>query len=142
MVIGSMLSELAIAPALQDLIDALASSKCGKITVVSRPFPSLVNNQKNGLRLIALPQILIYHGRWRLLRWWNSFSKYIVAQALVCMKFLYMAKDHEILIFQLSEPFPVALLAHAMHKPTIYYVGGSGLESRVAKAQNSTTRML
>src|SRR2546422_1559042 len=65
MVIGSMLSELAIAPALQDLIDALASLKCGKVTVVSRPFPSIVDDPKNGLRLIALPQVLSYHGKWR-----------------------------------------------------------------------------
>ena len=136
-----MLSELAIAPALQDLIDALAS-QCGKVTVVSRPFPSIVGSQRNGLRLVALPQILIYHGRWRMLRWWNSFSKYIVAQALVCLKFLQLARDHEILIFQLSEPFPVALLARAMHKPTIYYLGGSGLKSMLAKARNSTPRFL
>ncbi len=142
MVIGSMLSELAIAPALQDLIDALASSKCGKITVVSRPFPSIVDNQKNGLTLIALPQVLRYHGKWRLLRWWNSFSKYVVAQALVFLKFLELARDHEIFIFQLSEPFPVALLARAMHKPTIYYVGGSGLKSMLAKARTSTPRFL
>jgi len=139
MIVGSMLSELAIAPALQDLIDALAS-QCGKVTVVSRPFPSIVGSQRNGLRLVALPQILIYHGRWRMLRWWNSFSKYIVAQALVCMKFLQMAKDYKIFIFQLSEPFPVALLARAMRKPTIYYVGGSGLKSMLAKARNSTPR--
>src|SRR2546425_9713879 len=73
MIIGSMLSELAIAPALQDLIDALASSNCRNVTVVSRPFPSIVDNQKIKLRLIALPQVLIYRGKWRLLRWWNSF---------------------------------------------------------------------
>ena len=141
MIIGSMLSELAIAPALQDLIDALAS-QCGKITVVSRPFPTIVGSQKNGLRLVALPQILIYHGKWRMLRRWNSFSKYVLAQMLVCVKFLQMAKDYEMFIFQMSEPFPVALLARVMRKPTIYYVGGSGLKSMLAKARNSTPRIL
>ena len=142
MIIGSMLSELAIAPALQDLIDALASSNCGNVTVVSRPFPSIVDNPKIRLRLVTLPQVLIYRGKSRLLRWWNSFSKYIIAQVLVSMKFLQMARDYEIFIFQLSEPFPVALLARAMHKPTIYYVGGSGLKSMLAKARNSTPRFL
>src|SRR5206468_6839656 len=141
MISGSMLSERAIAPALQDLIDALAS-QCGKITVVSRPFPTIVGSQKNGLRLVALPQILIYHGKWRMLRWWNIFSKYVLAQVLVCVKFLQMARDYEMFIFQLSEPFPVALLARVMRKPTIYYVGGSGLKSMQAKARNSTPRIL
>jgi len=139
MIVGPMLSELAIAPFLQDLIGALAS-KSGRITVVSRPFPSIADDQKIGLKLIALPQVPIYHGKWRMLRWWNSLSKYMVAQALVCVKFLQLAKNYEILIFQMSEPVLVALLARAMHKPTIYYVGGSGLKSMLAKARNSTPR--
>ena len=133
-----MLSELPVAPALQDLIDALASFSYGRIAVVSRPFPSLANNRKNGPRLIALPQIPSYHGKRRLLKWWNYLAKYVVAQAIVCVRFLHMAKDYQILIFQLSEPIPVAILARAMHKATIYYLGGSGFKSMLAKARNST----
>ncbi len=137
MVIGPMLSELPVAPALQDLIGAIESFKHGKFAIVSRPFPSLINSRKNGPLFIVLPQIPTYHGKHRVLKWWNYLSRYVVAQAIVCVRFLVMARDYEILIFQLSEPIPVAILARAMKKPTIYYLGGSGLKSMLAKAKNS-----